>query len=188
MTTLHVVKELKTMFARFGIPDVLISDSGPQFASQDFADFATRLGFCHVTSSPHYLQANKEVERAVQTAKSILRQEDADLALMIYRATPVASTGYSPAQLLMGRQIRTTLPVLTRNLQPRWPIHNVVQMNDDHSKSLQKYYYDRRNGVQALPPLQSGQQVLVKTDRDKNGLAPLLSKAQTPEGPHARRP
>ncbi len=41
-TTSTVSKALKVMFARYGIPDVLVSDNGPQFASDEFATFARK--------------------------------------------------------------------------------------------------------------------------------------------------
>ena len=31
------------MFVRYGVPDVLISDNGPQFTSEDFAEFTRNL-------------------------------------------------------------------------------------------------------------------------------------------------
>lgn len=31
----HVIRKMKMQFARYGIPDVVMSDSGPQFASED---------------------------------------------------------------------------------------------------------------------------------------------------------
>ena len=71
-TTCDIVNELKIVFARFGVPDFLVSDNGPQFASQEFTHFVAKLGLVHITSSPHNPQANGEAERAVQTAKSIL--------------------------------------------------------------------------------------------------------------------
>ena len=39
VTTRSVLRELLPMFARFGLPDVLVTDNGPQFASAEFAVF-----------------------------------------------------------------------------------------------------------------------------------------------------
>ena len=39
-TTEAVVKKLKVHFSRYGVPCTLISDNGPQFASQELYDFA----------------------------------------------------------------------------------------------------------------------------------------------------
>ena len=68
------VCELKSHFARNGIPDVVISDNGPQFTSSEFAQFGREWGFEYKTSSPGHQQANGQAESAVKTAKSILRK------------------------------------------------------------------------------------------------------------------
>ena len=39
-TSQALIKSLKEIFARFGIPDTLITDNGPQFASAEFSVFA----------------------------------------------------------------------------------------------------------------------------------------------------
>ena len=83
-----------------------------------FAQFAKEWEFQHSTSSPRYPQANGEVERAVKTVKNFLKKEqDPTKALLAYRSTPLAS-GYSPAELLMGRKIKSTIPIIPQHLMP----------------------------------------------------------------------
>ena len=60
-----VIHKLKLIFATHGIPEVIISDSGPQFQSQEFREFAREYDFQHRTSSPGFPQANGEAESAV---------------------------------------------------------------------------------------------------------------------------
>ncbi|KAK5908124.1 hypothetical protein CgunFtcFv8_016208 [Champsocephalus gunnari] len=42
----------KSQFARYGQPDKVITDNGPQFACEQFRKFVAKWGFNHVTSSP----------------------------------------------------------------------------------------------------------------------------------------
>lgn len=51
-TSRSIIKEMKAVFARYGIPDSLVTDNGPQFSSAEFAVFARTWGFNHTTSSP----------------------------------------------------------------------------------------------------------------------------------------
>ena len=117
----ETIRAFKSIFARHGIPDILRSDNGPQFISTESAEFSNEYLFTHVTSSQKLPQANGKAERALETIKNALKKEkDPAKALMSYRATPLEN-GYSPAELLFGRKIRTTVPVLADQLKPSWP-------------------------------------------------------------------
>jgi transposase InsO family protein len=114
-TSEHVIKALREIFGRFGCPMVCVSDGGPAYKSSQFEEFTKAYGFIHQTSSPRFAQSNGESERAVQTVKNILRKaDDPQLALLSYRTTPIIN-GYSPAQLLMGRQLRSNVPTSSVN-------------------------------------------------------------------------
>jgi transposase InsO family protein len=173
-TTVQVVTKLKATFARYGVADEVVSDNGPQFSSEEFKQLARELDFTHVTSSPHHPQGNGHAERAVQIAKGILRQKDPLLALMCYRSTPCSSTGVSPAELLMGRKIRTTLPTLESNLQPRRPNKQSIAAKDASEKRKQTYYYNQRHGVRNLPTLRAGDHVLTRLDHQKSWVTPAV--------------
>lgn len=81
--------------------------------------------------------SNGEAERAVRTVKSLLKKgEDPHKAPMAYRATPLVH-GSSPAQLLMGRNIRTPLPVCQEKLQPEWPDLQAFRKKDQDLKEQQ---------------------------------------------------
>ena len=52
------ILKLKSHFPRYGIPDQVVSDNGPQFSSKEFADFAKTWDFEHLTSSPGHSKPN----------------------------------------------------------------------------------------------------------------------------------
>ena len=107
-------------------------------------------------------------ERAVQTAKTILRQKDPDIALLNYRNTKQSAIGVSPAEALMGRMLRSRVPVLDKVLKPSIKSRDVLAAADRKAKENNKRFYDARHGVRDLSPLRPGQSVLVKTD-DQQG-------------------
>ena len=65
MTSGSVIEKMKDVFARYSIPDVLVTDNGAQFASAEFAAFAETWSFEHCTFSPSYPQSNGKAENAV---------------------------------------------------------------------------------------------------------------------------
>ena len=160
-TSQDIIRHLKSIFARHGIPETVVSDNGPQYASKAFDDFASVYGFTHVTSSPRYAQANGMAERAVQTVESLLKKsQDPYLALLSYRSTPLEH-GYSPSELLMARRLRTTVPVIADQLKPSIPDFTRVKAKDDMIKERQKRNFDQHHGARDLPPLSRGDTVWI---------------------------
>uniref|UniRef100_A0A8D8UQ59 Uncharacterized protein K02A2.6 n=1 Tax=Cacopsylla melanoneura TaxID=428564 RepID=A0A8D8UQ59_9HEMI len=101
----EVISKLKTLFAHFGIPEIIVSDNSP-FNSYEINTFAKNYGIQWQTSSPLFPSSNGQSERAVGICKDLLKKADSlkvdflDL-LMEYRATPIASIGVSPSELIM---------------------------------------------------------------------------------------
>ena len=158
-TTTEVVTHLKSIFARHGIPEVLISDNGPQYASREFSEFASDYEFRHITSSPYHPQGNGEAERAVGTIKSLLKKGgDPYQALLAYRSTPL-KIGYSPSQLLMGRVLRTTVPTTREQRKPKIPNLKAIRDRDHKQKERQKKDFDSRHRAREWLPLLPGDQV-----------------------------
>ena len=73
-STQVVIRELKTVFARFGFPEIFVTDNGPQFSSHEFQVFARSWTFNHVTTSPRYCQSNGKTENAVRTVKRLFEK------------------------------------------------------------------------------------------------------------------
>ena len=68
-TSQHTIEALRSVFSRFGLPDQLVSDNGPQFTSEEFAQFLRRNGIRHILSAPYHPSSNGLAERFVQTFK-----------------------------------------------------------------------------------------------------------------------
>ena len=114
----------RKLFATHGIPEVIVSDNGTAFTSAEFSEFTAKNGVKHLKTAPYHPSTNGLAERAVQTFKTAMKKSgsgsdiDTRLArfLFHYRTTPNSTTGVSPAELLMGRKLKTHLDQLHPNL------------------------------------------------------------------------
>ena len=118
-----VIAKLKRHFARYGWPETVISDNGPQFSCEAFATFAKAWEFEHRTISSWNSKANGKVEAAVIVAKQLLRKArdsngDIHLALLDQRNTPTHGMTTSPAQGFLNRRTKTLLPTKETLLRP----------------------------------------------------------------------
>ena len=116
----------------------------------------------------------------VKTVKSLLEKaKDLYLALFNYRATPFPWCRLSPAQLLMGRQLRSSLPQMEFHLNPNWPHLESFRQSEAEFRQKQKENYDKRHRVHAQRDLPDGTRVWVKTNKQTTpGF--ILDKASTP--------
>ncbi|UYV84440.1 hypothetical protein LAZ67_X002171, partial [Cordylochernes scorpioides] len=178
LTANVVVRSCKSIFARHGIPETVVSDNGTQFgAAREFANFARQYGFTHVTSSPRFPQSNGMAEAGVKIAKLILKKnQDPSLGLLEYRSTPLEN-GYSPAELLMGRKLRTTLPIAPENLNPKLVDSQTLKRKEGRRRKDMKSRYDRRYGATDMEELSEGDTVWI-TDMRTWGI--VKQKASTP--------
>ena len=150
----ETIDKLKAIFARHGIPNLVISDNGPQFVNKEFRKFQEEWDFKHYTSSPHHSEGNGTAEAAVKIAKKLLsRSSDPWLAILEHRNTPM--DGYSPAQKLFSRRTRTSIPTKTELLKPQViPVSELIA-SDVRKKQQNKLTVDKRRKV--LPPLVIGE-------------------------------
>ena len=162
-TSNALVKFMKRTFAIHGIPSRLISDNGPCYKSEEFRKFAESYDFKHDTSSPHYPQSNGRAEAAVKVAKTMLIKATADkrdiyLMLLEQRNTPTEGLA-SPAQRLMSRRTRSSLPAPLSAYEPVVVSNTVEHLVNRKRKN--KLNYDQHS--KPLPELAIGQPVRVKT-------------------------
>ena len=116
-------------------------------------------------SSQYHARSNGKVEKAVNTAKRILKKavldhKDPYLALLDWRNTPTEGLDSSPVQRLMGRRTRTLLPTSARLLKPKLPKPAKDLVTKKREK--QAHYYNK--GAKRLKELKPGDIVRMKPD------------------------
>ena len=92
----------------------------------------------------------------------IKKEKESEKVLLAYRSGPL-SCGFSPAELLMRRKIRTFVPTLDTLLDPKWPDLRKLQETENARKLKQAQYFDKRHRVKSLSRLDPGTEVQVST-------------------------
>ena len=115
-----VIEVMRTLFAQFGVPEMIVTDNCTGFVSSEFEQFLKSNGVKHTTSAPYHPASNGLAERAVQIVKKGLKKLTTGTmsfrlakVLFNYRIAPQTTTGVSPAELLLGRRPRT-FPIFVR--------------------------------------------------------------------------
>uniref|UniRef100_A0A9J8BJ87 Gypsy retrotransposon integrase-like protein 1 n=1 Tax=Cyprinus carpio carpio TaxID=630221 RepID=A0A9J8BJ87_CYPCA len=199
----QVANCLLQLFSRVGIPKEILTDQGTNFNSKFLKQVYTLLGIQGIKTTPYHPQTDGMVERFNQTLKSMLRKFVSDSGadwdqwlpylLFAYREVPQASTGYSPFELLYGREVRGPLDVLHESwegdasqqqtnivsyvLKMREKLDQLSTLAHDNqirSQSRQKTWYDRNARLRTFQP---GQKVLLLLPSSESS---LLAKWQGP--------
>ena len=190
ITSERTIDTLRNMFARYGLPQIMVTDNGSQFTSAEFQEFVHKNGITHKRSAPYHPSTNGQAERFVQTLKQAVRaarsdtgsaQAKLDRFLLAYRNAKHAVTGESPTALFMRRQLRIRLDNLRPNVERRYAeqLHYQASLRDKRSKADKLREFEVGDSVRARDYL--GRQKWVPgviVDRE----GPLMYKVQVQTG------
>ena len=177
-TSSHVIiPALRKYFSQYGVPEEISIDGGTNLTSSAVRDFFRRWKVEVRQSSAYYPKSNGRAEAAVRSAKAILRGNtspgggiDTDkvvLALLQYHNTPLRDGDKSPAQLLMGRQLRGGVPVPNIHLRVAEYWQDFLQERELQMAKTGEVTEERTRSLRELPPLKVGQCVRMQDPRTR---------------------
>ena len=115
----HIANKLVNFFSRVGILKGILTDCGSNFTSELLTEIYCLLHVHPIQTTPYHPQTDGLVERFNKTLKSLLHKTVSETGkdwdqllpylLFAYREVPQASTGFSPFELLYGRDVRGPL-------------------------------------------------------------------------------
>jgi hypothetical protein len=128
-TSTATMEILDDLFARYGLPDELVSDNGPQLVSAQFENFLRERGIRHKTTPQYFPATNGQAERFVQTIKgSLLRSLEGKPSVGVavhlrktlsqIRIQENDTTNKAPCELFLGRRTKSLLDLLRPSPQP----------------------------------------------------------------------
>ncbi|KAF4528565.1 hypothetical protein B566_EDAN014778 [Ephemera danica] len=162
LTRASIIKACKENFARHGIPNELMCDNATPLVGQEFKNFLEKWGITQVTGN-HYPQSNVQAESAVKVVKRLFEAcDDPYLALLAYRITLILGLKASSAQLSMGRNLRSIVPMPPHMLVPAVPPKAEIRVMDQIKREAQKAHHDIRYKAKEKPALNIGDRVWIK--------------------------
>ena len=163
-----VAEALCQVFSRLGLPEEVLSDQGTNFMSDLMKMVFQLLSIKHLKTSPYHPQTNGMIERFHATLKSMIRKlctqpKEWDKWLpyvcFAFRDSPHTATGFSPFELLFGRNVRGPLTLLkeqwtakshtpqsfVNSLQERLQeTAELARKNEERAKRKEKSWYDAK--------------------------------------------
>ncbi|CAM4531054.1 unnamed protein product [Lepidochelys olivacea] len=117
-----VCQALADIFARVGWPSDILTDAGTNFLAGTMKNLWEAHGVNHLVATPYHHQTNGMVEKFNGTLGAMIRKfvnehsNDWDLVLQqllfAYRAVPHPSLGFSPFELVYGREVKGPLQLV----------------------------------------------------------------------------
>ncbi|CAB4028603.1 PREDICTED: uncharacterized protein K02A2.6-like, partial [Paramuricea clavata] len=162
------ISKLERIFATHGLPNILKSDNGPPFQSNEFKQFMTENGIKHQRITPLWPKANSEAENFMKPMEKAIRAAHIEKKnwrkelyhfLLNYRATPHTTTKFAPAELLFNREINTKLP--SKIINQNTKIDQQVRANDEKGKRNMKRNADKSANAKEVD-IKVGDTVLVR--------------------------
>ena len=151
------IKELRKLFATWGLPRIVVSDNGPQLVSEEIKQFFRSNGIEHIPIPSYKPQCNGLAERMVgsfKTAMKKMKQKNTNVAknlacwLLTYRNTPHGTSKRTPAEVMLGRRTRTKFSLLYPELiRPSPSLSTQHQVMRQFKVSDKVYYKDALHGV-----------------------------------------
>ena len=150
------------IICRHGTPKIILSDQGRNFISETVRILCEKFLIVHKFSSAYHPQTNGMVERLNRTlCESLAKVKGTDewdqhipAVLLVYRTKRHATTGYTPFQLVYGRQ--ATLPIET--ILPVEPIEeeeidlsdSILQRAYELIEKLPSYHHNAKDNIEKL--------------------------------------
>ncbi|UYV71990.1 K02A2.6-like, partial [Cordylochernes scorpioides] len=198
ITSRTIIGHLREIFARFGLPEILVTDNGRQFVSSEFEEFTTMNGIRHTKTSPYNPSTNGLAERYVREFKNSLRKNQGKDSIEInlqrflftHRAFPQTVLKESPAELLMKRSLRSRFSNLIPKMAKVGEVyHDAVRKQEHFSVGSDVYFRGFANGPKwkrgRIMELLSSRHYLIEDEgryvkRHINQLRPVIKK-EVPE-------
>lgn len=144
----NTIDKLRWVFSTHGLPAEIVSDNGSPFVNEQFKEFTEKNEVNHIRVAPYHPASNGMAERAVQTVKrGLANYTEGTLEtrlirfLLTYRRLPQTTTEKSPAELLMGRQIRTRLDKIYPDPSAR-VMKKQDEMKANHDRHAKERYFE----------------------------------------------
>lgn len=178
-TSAKVILALLNKFSKFGVPNSITADGGPQFRSHAFAAFCKSYSIHLNLSTPYWPERNGAVERQNRNLSKRIRisveqktdwKADIYEYLMLYHSTPQEMTGMTPAKMMLNREISNLLPTVN---EPTGIFIEGAKERDHLAKEKRKDYANEKRNAREND-ISVGETVLMK-NLHKRALQPNFS-------------